>query len=108
MFDNTKINNNTAIKGGGIYSGGTDYSFGMGRKISNLFIYSNTAEYGGGIYLNELDNTNKNINFEVEQLARFNKHRLPFNPIKRFTIKTVCDVFRMDWCDTIMGLGKKI
>jgi len=48
-----------------------------------------------------------NIGFEVEHLARFNKYRLPFNPVKRFIIKTVCDFFRMDWCDSIMGLGRK-
>ena len=50
----------------------------------------------------------KNVNFEVEELACFNKHKFPFNPIKRFTINTVCGVFRVDWCDTIMGLGRKI
>jgi len=50
----------------------------------------------------------KNIGYEVEQLARFNKHRLPINPVKRYIIKTVCDVFRVDWCDSIMGLGKKV
>jgi len=49
----------------------------------------------------------KNIGFEVEQLIRFNKHRLPINPVKRYIIKTVCDVFRVDWCDSIMGLGRK-
>ena len=49
----------------------------------------------------------KNTGFEVEQLGRYNKQGLPFNPIKRFIIKIVCDVFRVDWCDSIMGLGKK-
>jgi predicted SAM-dependent methyltransferase len=50
----------------------------------------------------------KNTGFEVEQLGRYNKQGLPFNPIKRFIIKIVCDVFRVDWCDSIMGLGKKL
>ena len=50
----------------------------------------------------------KNINFEIEYLARYNKHRLPYNPFKRLLIKTVCDVFRVDWCDSIMGLGRKV
>ena len=50
----------------------------------------------------------KNIDFEVEQLARYNKYRLTLNPIKRLITNIVCEVFRVDWCDSIMGLGKKV
>ena len=49
----------------------------------------------------------KNTGFDVEQLARFNKHKLTSNIVKKYIIKTVCEAFRVDWCDSIMGLARK-
>ena len=49
----------------------------------------------------------RNIGFEVAVLGRFNKHRYPINPVRRFIVQTVCNVFRVDWCDSIIGIAKK-
>ena len=49
----------------------------------------------------------KNNGFEVLKLGRYNKSRLPINPVKRYVVKVVCDVFRVDWCDSIMCLARK-
>jgi hypothetical protein len=45
--------------------------------------------------------------FEVYKIARYNKSPLPRNPLKRYIIRTVSESFRMDWCDSLMIVGKK-
>jgi hypothetical protein len=50
----------------------------------------------------------KNSGFGVVNFGRYNKRRLPFNPIKRYVVKTVCDVFRVDWCDSLFCMARKL
>jgi SAM-dependent methyltransferase len=45
--------------------------------------------------------------FEVEQLARYTKRRLTFRPIRRMIVKTVAREFRVDWCDSILIVGRR-
>ncbi len=49
----------------------------------------------------------RNAGFEILLMARYNKHKLPRNPIKRYIVGVVCDVFRVDWCDSLMIVGQK-
>lgn len=49
----------------------------------------------------------RRIGFAVDEIGRFNKYRFPLNPLKRFILKTVCIGFRVDWCDSIVVLGRK-
>ena len=44
---------------------------------------------------------------EVLTICRYNKLPLLRNPVKRFVIRTVCDVFRVDWCDSIVVVASK-
>ncbi len=45
--------------------------------------------------------------FEVDNILRANKRRLPRNPFKRWIIDLVCRELRMDWCDTIIMEARK-
>ena len=49
----------------------------------------------------------KNTGFHIHTLARYNKHPLTRNPIKRFVVNTVCQTFRVDWCDSLMIIAQK-
>lgn len=49
----------------------------------------------------------RNAGFEVVMMARYNKYILTRNPLKRFIITVVCNTFRVDWCDSLMIVGKK-
>ena len=49
----------------------------------------------------------RHCGLEVVSIARYNKFPLPHNPIKRFVIRTVCDAFRVDWCDSILAVARK-
>ena len=49
----------------------------------------------------------RHCGFMVESIARYNKSSLPRNPFKRFVAKTVCDIFRIDWCDSIIIVARK-
>ena len=46
--------------------------------------------------------------FQVVSMARYNKHPLTRNPIKRAVVNIVCEVFRVDWCDSLMIVGQKV
>ncbi|HMK33908.1 MAG TPA: methyltransferase domain-containing protein [Desulfomonilaceae bacterium] len=56
---------------------------------------------------NDLYSLLRSAGFEILALARYNKLPLTANPIKRWIVHTVCTEFRMDWCDSIMIVGKK-
>ncbi len=43
--------------------------------------------------------------FEVFSMARYNKFPLTAHPLKRWVVETVCNEFRMDWCDSIMAVA---
>jgi len=57
--------------------------------------------------LGDLYGVFRNSGFHVHSMARYNKYTLPRNPIKRYIINTVCEVFRVDWCDSLMIVGQK-
>jgi 2-polyprenyl-3-methyl-5-hydroxy-6-metoxy-1,4-benzoquinol methylase len=44
---------------------------------------------------------------EVDQLARYTKRRLTYRPIRRMIVKTVAREFRVDWCDSILIVGRR-
>ena len=44
---------------------------------------------------------------EVEQLARYTKRRLTWRPVRRMIVKTVAREFRVDWCDSILIVGRR-
>lgn len=45
--------------------------------------------------------------FEILAIYRYNKAPLPRNFLKRMIVDTVCDVFRIDWCISLMIIGQK-
>ncbi len=57
---------------------------------------------------NDLYSLLRSAGFEVISMARFNKFPLTTDPLKRWVIETVCQEFRVDWCDSVMATGRKI
>ena len=45
--------------------------------------------------------------FEVEQLARYTKRRLTRRPFRRMIVRAVAQEFRVDWCDSILIVGRR-
>jgi SAM-dependent methyltransferase len=45
--------------------------------------------------------------FDVTVMARYNKAPLTSNPLKRWIVMTVCREFRVDWCDSVLAVGRK-
>ena len=58
-------------------------------------------------FMNELYGLVRNAGFQVVSMARYNKYPLTRNPIKRMVVNIVCDVFRVDWCDSLVIVGQK-
>jgi SAM-dependent methyltransferase len=56
---------------------------------------------------NDLYSLLRSAGFEVTTMARYNKFPLTSNPIKRWIVRTVCSEFRMDWCDSVLAVGRK-
>lgn len=44
---------------------------------------------------------------EVERVARYTKRRLTRRPIRRMIVKTVAREYRVDWCDSILVVGRR-
>lgn len=57
--------------------------------------------------INDLYSLLRSAGFDVINMFRYNKRPLTSNPIKRWIIKIVCSEFRIDWCDSIMGIARK-
>ncbi len=57
--------------------------------------------------LNDLYSIFRNAGFHVHAMARYNKYDLLRNPLKRYIVDVVCEVFRVDWCDSLMIVGQK-
>jgi hypothetical protein len=57
---------------------------------------------------NDLYSLLRSAGFEVVSMARFNKFPLTTDPLKRWVVETVCQEFRVDWCDSVMATGRKI
>lgn len=49
----------------------------------------------------------RHFGLDVTQIARYNKHAMPRNPITRYIIRAACSVFRIDWCDSILIVASK-
>jgi SAM-dependent methyltransferase len=45
--------------------------------------------------------------FEVEQLARYGKRRLPLRPLRRLIVRAVAVEYRIDWADSLLIVGRK-
>ena len=56
---------------------------------------------------NDLYSLLKWAGFEIEDMGRYNKHPLTTDPLKRWIVETVCQEFRIDWCDSIIIVGVK-
>jgi len=56
---------------------------------------------------NDLYSLMRSAGFEVVSMTRYNKFPLTSNPLRRWVVQTVCREFRVDWCDSIMAIGRK-
>ncbi len=56
---------------------------------------------------NDLYSLLKCAGFEIENIGRYNKHPLTPDPLKRWIVETVCQEFRIDWCDSVIIVGVK-
>jgi hypothetical protein len=56
---------------------------------------------------NDLYSLLRNAGFQIESMARYNKFPLTRRPLKRWIVEVVCHEFRMDWCDSIMAVGRR-
>jgi len=57
--------------------------------------------------VNDLYSLLRSAGFDVVFAGRYNKHPLTSNPVKRWIVRTVCQEFRLDWCDSILIVGVK-
>lgn len=49
----------------------------------------------------------RSAGFEVVALKRANKFRPPWNPLKRLLLAWIRELYRMDWCDSLLIVGRK-
>ncbi len=56
---------------------------------------------------NDLYSLLRSAGFKILALARYNKFPLGRGVLTRLIVRTVCREFRVDWCDSIMILGKR-
>ncbi len=57
--------------------------------------------------MNDLYSLVKSSGLDVVSMARYSKFPLTRNPLKRWVVRTACEAFRMDWCDSLMIVAKK-
>ena len=57
---------------------------------------------------NDLYSLLRSAGFEILKLRRYNKYPMTDDPFKRWIVETVCQEFRMDWCDSILITGRKV
>jgi hypothetical protein len=57
---------------------------------------------------NDLYSLLRSAGFRIDTMARYNKLPLTSNPFKRWVVRTVCQEFRVDWCDSILAVGSKV
>ena len=57
---------------------------------------------------NDLYSLLRSAGFEIVSLARYNKFPLGRGMLTRLIVRTVCREFRVDWCDSIMIVGRKV
>lgn len=56
---------------------------------------------------NDLYSILRSAGFQIIKLMRYNKYPLTEDPFKRWIVETVCQEFRMDWCDSLLIIGRK-
>ena len=56
---------------------------------------------------NDLYSLLRSAGFEILRLRRYNKYPLTDDPFKRWIVETICQEFRIDWCDSILITGQK-
>jgi hypothetical protein len=56
---------------------------------------------------NDLYSLLRSAGFHVDSMARYNKFPLTDHPLKRWIVEVVCREFRIDWCDSIMAIGRR-
>jgi len=56
---------------------------------------------------NDLYSLLRSAGFQVTSMARYSKFKLTANPLKRWVVQTVCKEFRIDWCDSVLAVGRK-
>lgn len=83
------------------------YLFATVPNMAHPVRYWADASHVTSWSLNDLYSIFCNAGFHVHAMARYNKYELPSNPIKRYIVDVVCEVFRMDWCDSLMIAGQK-
>lgn len=69
--------------------------------------FQTTATHVSAWSFEELYGLLKDSGLKVEQISRYGKYRLTRNPIKRIIIRIVSQAYTMDWCDSIMIIGRK-
>lgn len=57
---------------------------------------------------NDLYSLLRSAGFEILKLRRYNKFAPTEDPFKKWIVKTVCQEFRIDWCDSILITGRKV
>lgn len=57
--------------------------------------------------VNDLYSLLRSAGLEITAMARYNKFPLTSNPVKRWVVRTVCQEFRVDWCDSVMAVARK-
>jgi SAM-dependent methyltransferase len=56
--------------------------------------------------INDLYGLFRESGLEVERLVRYGKRRLPWRPLRRMIVKTVATELRVDWCDSLLIVGR--
>jgi trans-aconitate methyltransferase len=57
--------------------------------------------------VNDLYSLLRSAGLRIESMARYNKFPLTEHPLKRWIVEVVCREFRIDWCDSIMAIGRR-
>jgi len=57
--------------------------------------------------VNDLYSLLRSAGFQIQLMARYNKFPLTHHPLKRWIVKVVCHEFRVDWCDSVMTIGRR-
>jgi hypothetical protein len=95
------------LSAAGIHLNEGGYFFATVPNMAHPVRYWADASHLTSWPLNDLYGIFRSTGFQVPIMARYNKYELPRNPIKRYVVSTVCEVFRVDWCDSLMIVGQK-
>jgi len=57
--------------------------------------------------VNDLYSILRAAGFRIEAMTRYNKFPSTEHPLKRWIVKVICHEFRIDWCDSVMAIGRR-